>query len=149
MNLGPLPGLQLLAGRWKKRSDADVRYNCAAFAAGDQKRKWWPLPPPFYWPSTAPRENTIPAFLKAYETLGYAPCANGNLEDGMEKIAIFADIFDVPKHVARQLKNGKWISKLGDHIDIEHDTLGVVSGPTYGRPVAFMSRRRMTARKKK
>ena len=48
----------------------------------------------------------------------------------------------VPTHAALQLESGAWTSKLGDFEDIEHVTVDAVNGPLYGRPVAFLSRRR-------
>jgi len=37
--------------RAKEKSDPDPFYNCIAFAAGDNKRIWDPLPSPnYHWP---------------------------------------------------------------------------------------------------
>ncbi len=55
---------------------------------------------------------------------------NDQLEPGFEKVALFA-IAGVPKHAARQLQTGRWISKLGPMEDIEHglhDLTGNLSG---------------------
>lgn len=43
-----------------------------------------------------------------------------------------------PRHAARQLPNGRWTSKLGDHVDIEHAALDAVGGDFYGEPAVFM-----------
>jgi len=69
-------------------SPATVEYNCIAWASGDTRAWWWPDPMNlYYWPPTIPRENTLEAFIKAYELLGYGICKDGNYEEGFEKIA--------------------------------------------------------------
>ena len=119
------------------------RYNCIAWAAGCETRWWWPAEKGF-WPEGIPREVTLAAFVAAFDTLGYEPCGDGSLEQGYEKIALFArkehDGTLVPTHAAKQLSNGRWTSKLGALHDIEHLKVEDVNGPGYGAPVQFMSR---------
>jgi hypothetical protein len=79
----------------------------------------------------------------AYRTIGYRKCENGDLESGFKKIAVFVDAAGVPKHAARQLANGKWTSKCGDNVDIEHE-LDAVGGGTYGEVSLFMKCRTPT-----
>jgi hypothetical protein len=129
-------------------SDWDRSYNCIAWAAGCN-HQWWEPVKPYYWPPNAPREITISAYAKAFETVGYTKCANGNLEEGFEKIAIFAAREDgrlVPTHAARQLPDGRWASKLGKSEDIEHLTLKDLDSPDYGKAVRFMRRPRVAFR---
>lgn len=78
----------------------------------------------------------------AYGTLGYVECADGELEAGFEKVAIYADAQFTPTHASRQLADGRWTSKLGKLEDIEHDTIDNVNCPTYGTAVRFMKRPR-------
>ena len=119
------------------------RYNCIAWAAGCMTKWWWPADGGF-WPQGVPREVTLSAFIAAFETLQYQPCADGSLEAGYEKISLFAQRDPVgvlvPTHAARQLPNGRWTSKLGPFEDIEHQQVEDVNGPVYGTPVQFMSR---------
>ncbi|MDT7777668.1 MAG: hypothetical protein QOC99_180 [Acidobacteriota bacterium] len=125
-------------------------YNCIAHAARDPKRKWWPVPEgstDAYWP-TATRRRTARAFIRAFQTLGYEPCDNGELEAGYEKVAIYVsdkatpeNPLDSPTHMARQLPCGKWTSKLGGKEDIVHDSLDSLAGKEYGRVHSFMKRR--------
>jgi hypothetical protein len=49
----------------------------------------------------------------------------------LEKIALFADAQGKPTHVARQLVNGRWRSKLGKREDLEH-ALHDLTGTVYG-----------------
>ena len=121
-------------------SPATAEYNCIAFAAGDQRRWWWPDPARIsHWPSTAAREETIAAFQQAYGSLGYELCANAKLEIGFEKIALYA-IGGAPTHAARQLPDGRWVSKLGELEDIEHASLDILAGALYGEVVAVLRR---------
>jgi hypothetical protein len=46
-----------------------------------------------------------------------------------------------PTHAARQLPTGKWTSKLGSDIDIEHDYPEVLNGQDYGIASIFMKRK--------
>lgn len=120
-------------------------YNCIAWAAGESDRFWWPDPMnQAYWPPGVKREPTVAAFIAAYGTLGYEPCADGNLEVGFQKIVIYASSGS-PTHAARQLSTGAWTSKLGRWIDVEHDTPEKVTlfpkCACYGEPVQFMKRR--------
>ncbi|HEY6350039.1 MAG TPA: hypothetical protein VI636_11580, partial [Candidatus Angelobacter sp.] len=66
----------------------------------------------------------------------------------LEKIAVFGhkaqDGTVTPTHAALQLESGEWTSKLGPFEDITHKKLEDVNGPTYGKPVCFMSRPRST-----
>jgi len=63
-----------------------------------------------------------------------------SIEDGWEKIAIFADEQGEPLHAARQLPSGRWTSKLGADVDIEHD-LAALEGDLYGKVACFLKRR--------
>jgi hypothetical protein len=100
---------------------------------------YWPPPP-------VQREETIQAFVEAFESLGYKICYDGSLEAGIEKVAIFGaknpvpNEPTVPTHAALQLSSGEWASKMGPLEDIEHLTVDAVNGPIYGRPMVFMSR---------
>jgi hypothetical protein len=117
------------------------RYNCWAFAAGETLRRWEPDPSgQYYWPDVAPREYTVPAFMAAYKSIGYKHCANALPERSCEKIVIYATADGRVTHAARQLSDGRWISKLGDAEDIIHQRPESLSSMVYGQPVQFMKR---------
>jgi hypothetical protein len=122
---------------YRKTSNDTRQYNCLAWAAGETHRRWDPNVLTDHWP--ARREQTIPAFKEAYESIDYVECSNGEPELGFEKIAIFA-IGLKPQHAARQLGNGAWTSKLGREIDIEHPTVDGVKSQVYGDVVMYMKR---------
>jgi hypothetical protein len=138
------PGLEdlfpALRGQpYQVQSPRDGRYNCIAFAAGDTLNWWWPdLDGEDTWPAGAARVETIEAFRDAFATLGYTVCDDDHLEAGYEKIALFA-LAGVPKHAARQLPTGRWVSKLGAREDIEH-ALHDLTGMAYGAVVLLMKR---------
>jgi len=90
------------------------------------------------WPSGARREETVAAFIEAFQTLGFVTCADGALEQGFEKIALYA-LAGAPKHAARQLPNGHWTSKLGELEDVEHALDGLI-GVWYGSVVQVLKR---------
>ena len=134
---------------YQKTSDESEDYNCLAWAVHDNSKKWDPDElEQNYWPPGVPREVEIEAFRAAFQTKGFEDCDDGSLEDGIEKLAIYATSNGKPTHAARQLENGKWTSKLGDCEDIEHETLDCLNGERnwfgkiqcYGKPVGYMKR---------
>jgi len=131
------PGLKGQA--YEIKSPSDHRYNCMAWAAGDTRNWWWPVPADEdTWPAGVARELTVPAFREAFATLGYAECAEDRLEAGYEKVALFA-LAGTPKHVSRQLPSGRWTSKLGKKQDIEHE-LHDLTGMLYGSVALVLKR---------
>lgn len=132
------PGLRLSA--WLLTSRADPRYNCIAWAAHDSQRFWWP-DLPYYWPPGTPREVTRAAFLACFASLGFGECDSDVLVPRVEKIALF-EKDQRPTHMARQLANGQWSSKLGGRHDISH-RLRDLEGPLYGNVAAILCRARV------
>lgn len=130
----------LSADGFTETSPATDAYNCIAWAAGQADEWWWPdLDGMSYWPDGVPREETVSAFVRAFGTIGYDPCPDGDREPGSEKIAVYAD-GHVPTHAARQLPDGTWTSKLGADVDIIHTTPHGVEGGVYGRVCCFLRR---------
>lgn len=120
---------------YSEESPPDQGYNCIAWVAGDVSKSWWPNQHG-YWPPNIPYETTITAFTMLFEELGYRVCSEVDLEKGYGKVALYALGGDVT-HAARQLINGRWTSKLGGYIDIEH-TLEGLEGPYYGKVVKIL-----------
>ena len=118
-------------------SPVDNDYNCIAWAVG-YNDQWWEPAAKHFWPPNVPRDYTVAALMKAFESVGFVECDG---EDQDLKIAIYADD-DEYMHAARQLENGKWTSKMGPDEDIEHDTPADLAGPGYGQVVKFMKRLR-------
>jgi hypothetical protein len=91
-----------------------------------------------YWPPSAPCEPTVDAYIKAYGSIGYQKCEDGEYEEGYVKIALFTKD-GVPKHAARQISNDEWTSKLGQALDIAHP-LKAVEGDIYGHATVFLKK---------
>ena len=127
-------------------SDSTPNYNCIAWAAGKTNQPWWPTDAikGYFWPPGLPKEQideeTVENFVNAFKTEGYEVCADGGIEVGVEKVAIYADANRRPLHAARSLGKGVWTSKIGDEEDIEHSTLEALSGKMYGIPMAYLQR---------
>jgi hypothetical protein len=136
------PGLRCSSYRVTSPPTRD--YNCIGWAAGDANNWWWPDIDPdndaIYWPAGVVMEETLDACVAAFATVGYALCTSADFEPGFEKIALFAH-GTVPTHAARQLANGRWTSKLGFAVDIEHD-LQAVCGEVYGKVSLILRRPR-------
>ena len=121
-------------------SEIDPSYNCAAFAAGELEEWWDPYNPEGTWPEGIERNSGVGHFIEVFERHGFVVCDDDTIEDGYEKIAIYADASGSFGHAARQLQSGIWVSKLGELEDVQHSTPGAVESADYGRPVAFMRR---------
>ena len=128
--------------RFDITSCKDGRYNCIAWAANDSRRFWWPLPQHTsrYWPPGVPRSETVESFLAAFESIGYSRCRSSEFESGFVKVALYLDTSGKPTHMARQLGDGTWTSKLGPDVDICHETLAGVEGYHYGSAAIYMKR---------
>jgi hypothetical protein len=135
---------RLAEAKYQITSPRDPNYNCFAWAAGDSARVWSPslIGSGIYWPPGIPALPTLSGTIAAYVRVGFETCDSAELEEGLEKIAIFTDSTGEPRHAARQLPTGAWTSKLGSHVDIEHSDVTAVGGLMYGEPTVFMSRPR-------
>jgi hypothetical protein len=123
------------------KSQATRNYNCIAWAAGDTNRWWWPdAGKQYHWPEGIPRDNTVDAFIAAYTQLGYEVADSQELEEGLEKVAIYTKD-KLPTHAARQLPSGMWTSKLGREEDIEHTLRGLTES-VYGEVAVILCRPR-------
>ena len=83
---------------------------------------------------------SVQAFVAAFATLRYEPCDDGNLEEEFEKVAIYGLSHGAVKHMARQLRTGRWTSKLGKLEDIEHGSPSELEGNEYGFVIQYMRR---------
>ena len=122
-------------------SPATTNYNCIAWAAGDQNRWWWPDGLSLYfWPAGIPRTETLGSFVQAFQLLGYQSCASAAYERGYERVAIFVNSAGVPTHMARQIDNTNWTSKLGSNVDVSHNLTALPLPLGYGTVAQVMRR---------
>ena len=137
------PNLQ--NSNWRVRSPEDGDYNCFAWAASDQARRWEPSPVD-YWPEKAPKTLEVASFVTAFGLDGYEPCGlDASYEFGYQKIAIYCELYrgiKIPAHMARQDLLGRgWLSKLGDFEDILHPGLEDVENQDYGSVEVILKRK--------
>jgi hypothetical protein len=138
----PKPWEKLLPnlGNWTCASKRTRKYNCFAFAVGDETQRWEPYG--YHWPKGAKKGYALDCLVEACRTEGFELCADGSLLEDREKIAIYTNDQSGFVHAARQEPDGRWKSKLGDEEDIVHETPESLSSDTYGRPRCFMERAR-------
>jgi len=127
------------------------KYNCIAFALGEDDYVCWPqqlaecaLTTP-YWPRRIPREVSVSAFRLMFESRGYVLSGSADFEVGLEKIVLYCDAAGKPTHAARQIMSdphrGQWKSKIGNLADIRHATLTALEGAEYGKVHSCFARK--------
>lgn len=133
---------RLLDAGFEVASPRTEEYNCVAWAVGEDSRWWSPQEfGDYYWPDGAPRSESVDAYAVALESAGFEPCDSAEFEPGYEKVAIYATAGGRFMYAARQLKDGRWASKLGAVEDIIH-ALDGLEGADYGQVVRVLRRRR-------
>ena len=132
------PNITVGEGYRRTSLPTDV-YNCVAWAVHEDTRWWEPGVDYCFWPETPPRVVTVDTYIAMFKKHhGFKKCVDRSLEDELEKIAIYSKGKKF-SHVARQLHDGRWTSKLGTLDDVIH-TLAGLEGQTYGAPTIYMSR---------
>ena len=135
----------LAASGYTAKSERSGVYNCIAYAAGDENRKWEGYRElGYHWPDGAKERHVLDALISAFERLGYTLCASDALEPDHEKVAMYVDSDGMWTHAAKQRDDGQWTSKLGNLEDIIHRTPDAVAGrdPAYGVVACYMKRSR-------
>lgn len=137
------PGLG--EGNFRFTSPQDPNYNCVAWAVGDTRHFTWPMDLGGYsWPAHVASTEAVESFVEFFEDLGFQVMdeLDAELEDGYEKVALYAYEGRVT-HVARQVEGtGWWTSKLSSMWDIEHARPVNLQGNVYGEVVMIMRRSR-------
>jgi hypothetical protein len=123
-------------------SRRDDKYNCVAWAAKEDTRRWWePIDEPgCFWPKLVPMDYAFENYVKVFEVLGYRRCEDSSPRLGFEKVAIYQCDDGSFGHVARQVHSGAWTSKLGPYEDIEHTTPLALNCDDYGLPTVYLER---------
>jgi hypothetical protein len=130
---------KLRGSQYRITSASDAAYNCIAWAVGETNRWWWPDAAVEFWPTGGSRAETLMAFQEAFAYSDYVVCVDDEMEVGFEKVALFADEHGLPRHASRQLRSGRWTSKIGELEDIEH-SLRDLEGMEYGSVTVIMRR---------
>ena len=114
------------------------QYNCIAYAAGDTTKPWIHYTD-HYWPEYASRSGNIQSLVEVFAGLGFKECDDSSVEDNYEKVALYEQQ-DKWEHAAIQTPNGRWRSKMGQEVVIEHRSPESLSGGMYGNPTIYMRR---------
>lgn len=80
-----------------------------------------------------------PEMTRFSRSCSYSRCDDDAAESGYEKIAIYAFIGQFT-HVAKQLPDGRWTSKMGKGERITHPSLSSLAGGIYGNVHCIMRR---------
>ena len=65
----------LAAAGYSPKSEQSAVYNCIAYAAGDETRKWAGYRElDYHWPDGAKEGASLDALISAFVALGYAVC---------------------------------------------------------------------------
>ena len=125
---------------YKVKSSPTPEYNCIAFAV-DIENRWWDNTrrPRTYWPEGVPDDGRIDSLQRLFELQGYTECSDHQVEIGFTKVALYATPDRQWTHAAKQLRNGRWLSKCGKGHDIEHSLRGLESA-AYGTATKFLRR---------
>lgn len=151
-NSGPTDALEIT-------SPTDLCYNCVAWSLGIDSH--WVEPyldngakvePWAVWPNTLDSGSSIETYVKMFRGEGFVKAVRGNREAGFDKIVIYWDKANKTfTHVARQMDDGQWWSKLGRASDVQHKephTLGPAGSPGgYGEVWGYMKRAKGLAAK--
>lgn len=128
-----------------EKSPKDSAYNCVAWAAALDKKRWWQpdtFEPGMYWPNGVRNDGSIDCFIELFEKLKYKKTATTDVGFSVfyEKVAIYENIFGFT-HVAKENNSGVWWSKLGEDQDIYHNSPQGLEGTKYGSPNHILKRR--------
>lgn len=126
---------------FQNTSDPTCEYNCIAWAIGATDLWWEPfVAPGYFWPNGVDPDYQVQTLVRIFSLREFVECGrDSSLEPGFEKIAIYAEQ-DEGMHVARQLPNGTWTSKLGMNQDIMHKTAECIAGGDYEALYVVMKR---------
>jgi hypothetical protein len=112
-------------------------YNCVAWATRDNS-DWIQFE--YDHNGDLIPDSTLELYIDFFKNKGFEICNDSSLESGFEKICIYADSNNKFTHVALQLSNGIWASKMGNYEDIEHTNTDCLIGDFYGQPKIFMKK---------
>lgn len=139
---------KLRGTQWSIISRRNKRYNCFAWAAGENDRKW-DFGKKDYWPKGVKKGYGIAYLVAAYVAEGFSVCPKAECaayDPSCETIVLY-ELHTNGSHAARLLPNGAWTSKIGALEDIQHEAPEHLSGTVYGDPLVYMKRNKFPAPK--
>lgn len=125
-------------------SELNPFYNCFAWARGENTSNVEPPTSKYVKWHNDNTAWTIENFLDNFANIGFTETTeSADLENGIEKVAIYVTSDGEPSHASLQKESGKWTSKLGIREDIEHSTPYCVENDTYGKVKIILKRKKM------
>lgn len=85
-------------------------------------------------------DDSVQSYVTIFGQYGFSVCQETKPEKGFVKIVLYGNDAGKWTHVARQLDNGEWTSKMGDYEDIKHIDVDCVGGGSYGKPLIYMKK---------
>lgn len=121
---------KLRPDNWARRSKANPRYNCLAFANGDDRHSWDPFQygGRYYWPPGVNRDVNADTWEQIFLNKGFERTESREVESGFEKVAIYVSLTDLSANHVAMSDGHEWISKLGKGQDIMHASLDLLEG---------------------
>lgn len=126
---------------YRKTSDATINYNCVSWVFGN-KNEWKDF---YLLPNYEYNEDlSCNDYIKHFSRNGFKLCNDGDYEKGKQKIALYENRAGEFTHVAMQLSETEWTSKLGEFEDIAHLGFESLEGTGHkdrcGKVLYFMER---------
>jgi hypothetical protein len=115
------------------------QYNCVAWALDDMEN-WWEADEDYLWLDHLHWDNSLSTMQHFFQHFGFDPIDKPNFNNGIEKIALFSENGINCTHVAKQLPNNIWTSKLGVSHDVTH-TLSAMEKGIYGDVAMILQKR--------
>lgn len=119
-------------------SPETATYNCVAWALSDFDH-WWEADENCLWLENIEYSQSLTAFIALFEKFNFEVSENLLFEEGFEKIALFSIDNITCEHVARQIDDNLWTSKLGVSYDVSHQIQALENG-IYGQIVLILKR---------
>jgi hypothetical protein len=132
----------LNANNYQITSDPLPIYNCVAYASGITTHRI-----DFYRNKITGEiegDQSSNLYVQHFTELGFEVCENPDYENHFEKIALYEDRKGNFTHVALQVNENKWTSKLGYLEDISHTSLEALEGQgneCYGKHCVYMKKK--------
>lgn len=118
-------------------------YNCIGWALGIND-VWVGLDHPVnyawtWWPNDVPCDEHKDSLIALFEYFGFSKCSDCLLEQGFDKVALYADS-NGWTHAARVIGDNVLHSKIGTAWDIHHSGGSTFDNTDYGCIYVYMKR---------
>jgi hypothetical protein len=130
-----------LYSNYRKTSEETIDYNCVAYVNEIEDD---PIDFSTDEIGAPAKDKSSKPYIEYFKEHRFIECEDGTHEEGIQKIAIYEFPDGDFAHVAKQMANGTWRSKIGELEDIEHPLNALeyenYNGESYGIVKRFMKR---------